>query len=103
VAAYLEAGRPADALTWLQDSWEQFETRRQSLLSGTLARLGRSQESVELRQQMFEKSLAVSDYQRWLELLTPPARPPASARTGAATGAGACRSVRRCTDAAGPG
>jgi len=56
-------------LPWLQDSWEQFEGRRQSLLSDTLARLGRGQESAELRKKLFEKSLAVYDYQRWLELL----------------------------------
>ena len=69
VAAYLKADRPEEALPWLQDSWEQFEGRRQSLLSDTLARLGRGQESAELRKQLFEKSLAVYDYQRWIESL----------------------------------
>jgi hypothetical protein len=69
VKAYLTADRAADAMVWLQDSWEGFEDRRQSLLSDTLARLGRAHESAELRHQLFIKSLGVFDYQRWLELL----------------------------------
>jgi hypothetical protein len=80
VTAYLKADRPADALPWLQDSWERFEGRRQSLLSDTLARLGRTQESAELRLHLFEKSLAVYDYQRWLELLPVDVHPDAHER-----------------------
>ena len=78
VAAYLKGNRPEDAMRWLADPWEpQFESRRQSLLSDALVRLGRGQESANLRQQLFEKSLSVYDYQRWIELL------PASAHPGA--------------------
>ena len=80
VAAFLKADRPEDALPWLQDSWENFEDRRRRLLSDTLARLGRGQESAELRQQLFEKSLAVHDYQRWLELLPAASHPEAHER-----------------------
>jgi len=71
VEAFLKADRPTDALPWLQDSWGTFDSRRQHLLSDTLARLGRGQESAALRQQLFEKSLAVHDYQRWIQLLPP--------------------------------
>jgi hypothetical protein len=81
VVAYLKENRPNDAMRWLEDSWEpQFEGRRQSLLSDTLARLGRGQESANLRQQLFEKSLSVYDYQRWIELLPPTSHPEAHER-----------------------
>ena len=78
VVAYLKENRANDAMRWLADAWEpQFEGRRQSLLSDTLARLGRGQESAQLRQQLFEKSLSVYDYQRWIELLPESAHPEA--------------------------
>jgi hypothetical protein len=42
--------------------------------------LGRGQESAQLRQQLFEKSLSVYDYQRWIELLPDSAHPEAHER-----------------------
>ena len=81
VVAYLKENRPNDAMRWLADAWEpQFEGRRQGLLSDTLARLGRGQESAQLRQQLFEKTLSVYDYQRWIELLPEAAYPEAHER-----------------------
>jgi hypothetical protein len=73
--AYLQAKRPGDALKWLEVPWEpQFDSTRQRLLSDALAGLGRAPESAELRQRLFEKSLAVYDYQRWIEVLPEPNR-----------------------------
>jgi hypothetical protein len=65
--AYLAADRPEDALAWLQGSWGRIEDTRQSLLADALHRLGRSDESAPIRQRLFERSLSVFDFQRWLE------------------------------------
>jgi hypothetical protein len=71
--AYLDADRPADAMTWLQDPWDDMERTQQSLLADALGRLGRFDESAPIRQQMFERTLAVFDLQQWLEHLPPAA------------------------------
>lgn len=75
--AYLDAGRPADALNWLQGPWGHLELSRLGLLADALRQLGRVEESAPIRQQMFERSLAVFDLQRWLEHLPEGARPEA--------------------------
>lgn len=80
VQAYLDADRPADALTWLQESWGHMEDSRQRLLADALGRLGRFEESAPIRQQKFERTLAVFDLQRWLEHLPEAARPGALSR-----------------------
>ena len=67
--AYLEAGRPTEALTWLQGTWGHMETSRQRLESDALGRLGRFSDSALIRQHVFEKSLSVFDLHRWLEQL----------------------------------
>jgi hypothetical protein len=79
VRAYLDADRPADALKWLQDSWDHLDDSRQDLLADALERLGRFDESSPIRQRMFE--LAPSDFrlQRWLAHLPEAARPEAVA------------------------
>ena len=77
--AYLDADRPADALAWLHDSWDHLDESRQDLLAEALERLGRFAESAPIRQQMFERTLSVFYYQRWLEHLPEAARPEAVA------------------------
>jgi hypothetical protein len=80
VRAYLDVDRPADAMAWLQQPWGPHEGSRQALLAETLERLGRFDESVPLRQTIFEQSLAVFDLHRWLEHLSEGARSAAHAR-----------------------
>ncbi len=77
VETYLAAGRPGDALTWLQGSWGRSEESRLSLTATALGQLGRAEESATIRQSLFEQSLAVIDLKRWLECLPEAARPDA--------------------------
>jgi hypothetical protein len=77
--AYLDAGRPADALAWLQDAWGHLDGSRQDLLADALERLGRFEESSPIRQRMFERTLSDFHFQRWLEHLPEAARPEAVA------------------------
>lgn len=74
VRAYLDADRPADAMAWLEEPWGHHEGSRQGLLAQTLERLGRFDESLPLRQTIFESSIAVFDLHRWLEHLPEGAR-----------------------------
>jgi len=67
--AYLDADRAEDALQWLQRSWGQMEDSRQSLLADALERLGRFEDSLPIRMQMFERSPVVFYLQRWLQHL----------------------------------
>ncbi len=67
--AYLDAGRAADALVWLQNAWGHFDDNRQDLLADALERLGRIEESSPIRQRMFERTLSDFHFQRWLEHL----------------------------------
>lgn len=67
--AYLDADRAEDALHWLQGSWGHMEGGRQSLLADALERLGRFEDSLPIRKQMFERSPVVFYLQRWLEHL----------------------------------
>lgn len=79
VHAYLQADRPTDALAWLHGHWGHLDDRRQELLADTLERLGRFDESVPIRQRMFECTLAEIHLHRWLEHLPESARPEAIA------------------------
>jgi hypothetical protein len=79
VRAYLEADRPADALPWLQDSWEHLEGTREDLLAEALERLGRFDESSPIRQRRFERTLSDHHFKRWLQPLAEPARAKAAA------------------------
>lgn len=67
--AYLDSGRPADALPWLEGSWGHMEASRQSMLADALERLGRFNDSLPMRRQMFEQSPPVFYLQKWLEHL----------------------------------
>ena len=67
--AYLEADRPAEALTWLHGPWGHMEDTRQRLESDALGRLARYDESAPIRQRIFERSISVFDLHRWLEHL----------------------------------
>lgn len=59
VRAYLDVDRPGDAMARLQQPWGDHDGDRQALLAETLERLGRFDESLPLRQAIFEQSLAV--------------------------------------------
>ena len=74
VQAYLDAGRPADALAWLQEGWGHLDDSREDLLADALERLGRFEESAPIRQRMFERTLSDFAFQRWLEHLPEAAR-----------------------------
>lgn len=65
VQAYLRAERPDDALTWLREPWNDREDDRRSLLAHVLERLGRFEESLPVRRQVFERSPSVFYLQRW--------------------------------------
>jgi hypothetical protein len=73
VRAYMDADRPADALRWLDEPWARHEDMRLRWRAQALHLLGRGDEAAQLRQQVFERSLSVSDLRAWLEAL-PPAR-----------------------------
>src|SRR5678815_5159477 len=75
--AYLDAGRPADALAWLQDAWGHLDDSRQDLLADALERLNQFEESSPIRQRMFERTLSNYYFERWLEHLPDAARPDA--------------------------
>jgi hypothetical protein len=78
--AYLEANRPADALVWLHDRWGRMEDSRQGLLAEALERLGRFDDSVPIRQALFEQTLSGYHLDRWLKHVGDPARAEAIAR-----------------------
>ena len=61
VQAYLEHDRSADALPWLEGSWQNLEGTRQRLLAEVLRRLGRRDDSAQIRRRLFEETLAASD------------------------------------------
>jgi hypothetical protein len=77
--AYLDADRPADALTWLQQPGDHLEGSREGLLAEALERLSRFDESIPIRQRMFESTLSEYQFQRWLEHLPEAARADAEA------------------------
>lgn len=79
VRDYLVAGRPADALEWLQDDWGPHEESRYGLLAEALERLGRFDESVPIRKARFERTLSVFDLERWFGHLADADRPAAQA------------------------
>ena len=81
VRAYLDAVRPADALKWLEGDWNRREPTRRRLLSDALGLLGRTDECVAIRQELFEASLSTIDLRRWLEPLPDAARPQARERS----------------------
>lgn len=79
VRAYLEAGRPEDALRWLEGDWRHREPTRRALMSDALAALGRTSESAEIRRSLFDASLSTFDLRRWLEGLPEADHPQARA------------------------
>jgi hypothetical protein len=69
VLEYLNRGRPADALKWLDRYGDQFETSHRRLRATALRELGRRAESASILQALFEKTLAVADLTNWMEAL----------------------------------
>ena len=80
VQAYLEHDRSADALPWLEGSWQNLEGTRQRLLAEVLRRLGRRDDSAQIRRRLFEETLAASDLHAWLEALPTASQPAAIER-----------------------
>jgi len=73
--AYLDAGNPQGALQWLQGHWAHMEYTRQAMLAGVLESLGRLEESIPLRQRLFEASPNVFELQNWLKHVADSDRP----------------------------
>ena len=71
VLQYLEVGRPADALPWLEDMSGWHEHTRLRLLAEVLKRLGETERSGPIQQKVFEETLAVEDFRTWLGHLQP--------------------------------
>jgi hypothetical protein len=71
VLLYLEVGRPADALPWLEDMSDWHEHTRLRLLAEVLKRLGETERSAPVQQKVFEETLAVEDFRTWLGHLEP--------------------------------
>ena len=73
VLQYLDVGRPADALPWLEDMSDWHEHTRLRLLAEVLKRLGETERSAPMQQKVFEETLAVEDFRTWLGHLDPQA------------------------------
>lgn len=58
VRAYLDCGRPADALAWLDGHWDHHEDTRLRLLAQTYGELQRSGECARIRQQLLSRQAA---------------------------------------------
>ena len=71
VLQYLEVGRPADALPWLEDLSDWHEHTRLRLLAEVFKRLGETERSAPMQQKVFEETLAVEDFRTWLGHLQP--------------------------------
>ena len=71
VLQYLEVGRPADALPWLEDVSDWHEHTRLRLLAEVLKRMGQTERSAPMQQKVFEETLAVEDFRTWLGHLEP--------------------------------
>jgi hypothetical protein len=78
VREYLDCGRPADALPWLDQEWGHLRDSRQRLRAEALSLLGRRTESAAVLQALFEKTLLAYDLTRWMDSL-PPAEQPRAA------------------------
>jgi len=71
VLQYLQVGRPADALLWLEDASDWHEHTRLRLLAEVLKRMGETERSAPMQQKVFEETLAVEDFLTWLGHLQP--------------------------------
>ena len=71
VLQYLDVGRPADALPWLEDVSDWHEHTRMRLLAEVIKRLGETERSAPMQQKVFEETLAVEDIRTWLGHLEP--------------------------------
>jgi len=71
VLQYLEVGRPADALPWLEAVSDWHEHTRLRLLAEVLKRIGQTERSAPMQQKVFEETLAVEDFRTWLGHLEP--------------------------------
>jgi hypothetical protein len=76
VRAYLECGRPADALGWLDGEWDHHhEDSRLRLLAETYGALQRDDECAAIRQGLFESTGSVEDFVAWRACLPVASRP----------------------------
>ncbi|RVT51308.1 DUF6880 family protein [Rubrivivax albus] len=80
VLQYLDVGRPADALPWLEDPADWHPHTRLRLLAEVLKRLGQLERSGPIQQQVFEQTLSVDDFRTWLGHLAPAAQTAAFSR-----------------------
>lgn len=76
VRAYLECGRPADALAWLDGQWDDHhEDSRLRLLAQAYRDLQRGDECTAIRQRLFESTGSVEDFVAWRACLPVASRP----------------------------
>jgi hypothetical protein len=80
VREYLDCGRPAEALPWLDKDWGPMQDTRQRLLATALGQLGRHAESAVLLQGVFEKTLSLDDLRSWMQALPPSEQSQAASR-----------------------
>ena len=79
-ARYIRFGRPQEALHWLQGDWGYAEEKRQRFLAEAYAALGDADGLRAIRQVLFERTGAASDFEAWHEALAPADRPTAIER-----------------------
>jgi hypothetical protein len=77
--AYLDCGRAADALSWLDGHWGHQEDTRLRLLAQAYADLQRADECTDIRRRLFEATGSVEDYRAWCERLPAESRGAAEA------------------------
>ena len=71
---YLRYGRPQDALTWLDGDWGYREEGRERLIAEAYSALGDTARLRAVRQALFDRTGAVSDFEAWSESLAPAER-----------------------------
>lgn len=83
VRACLDYGSPAAALEWLAGHWGSHEDDREYLTAEVYESLGRFDESLMIRERVFERTLSEDDLASWLLHLPESRRAAATERAGA--------------------
>ena len=68
---YIRYGRPRDALAWLDGDWGYREEGRERLLAEAYAALGDAVRLRAVRQALFDRTGAASDFEAWRQSLAP--------------------------------
>lgn len=65
--AFLDVGNPQGALKWLEGDWGHMESTRKAMKADALETLGRLEDSIPLRQSLFDANPNVFELQNWLK------------------------------------